>query len=101
MFVVISKFTVNNKDNMTASVKNAYVERPHQVDKAPGFVRLDVFSPLVNPDEIWLLTYWTDQTSFQEWFRTHHYKEAHSKIPAGLTLVSDRTEMFFFEHISS
>jgi heme-degrading monooxygenase HmoA len=101
MFVVISKFAINNKGNMTASVKKAYVERPHLVDNAAGFVRLDVLSPQENPDEIWLLTYWTDQTSFQEWFRTHHYKEAHCKIPAGLTLVSDRAEMRFFEHISS
>jgi heme-degrading monooxygenase HmoA len=101
MFAVISKFTIDNKDNMTASVKNAYRERPHLVENAAGFVRLDVLSPVQNPDEIWLITYWTDQTSFQEWYRTHLYKEAHANIPAGLKLISDRTEMLFFEHISS
>lgn len=101
MFAVISKFTVDNKDNMTASVKNAYVGRPHLVESAAGFVRLDVLSPVQNPDEIWLITYWTDQTSFQEWYRAHSYKEAHSNIPAGLKLISDRSEMLFFQHISS
>jgi heme-degrading monooxygenase HmoA len=94
MFAVISKFTIDNKDNMTASVRNAYRERPHLVENAAGFV-------LQNPDEIWLITYWTDQTSFQEWYRTHLYKEAHANVPAGLKLISDRTEMLFFEHISS
>jgi heme oxygenase (mycobilin-producing) len=101
MFVGLSKFTVNNKDNMTASVKNAFVERPHLVENAPGFVRLDVLNPLENQDEIWLLTYWTNQTSFQEWYRTHRYKEAHANIPPGIRLINDQTEMLFFEHISS
>jgi heme oxygenase (mycobilin-producing) len=101
MFVVISKFTVDNKENMTASVKQAYVERPHLVENAAGFLRLDVLSPMENPDEIWLLTYWTDQTSFQEWYCTHRYKDAHANIPAGLKLISDQTKMLFFEHISS
>ena len=100
MFVVVSKFTVNNRDNMTLAVKTAFRERPRLVESAPGFVRLDVLSPLENPDEIWLITYWTEKASFQEW-RTNHYKEAHSLIPEGLSLISDRTEMLFFEHVSS
>ncbi len=101
MFTVISKFTVDNKNNMTDSVKNAYCERPHIVENAAGFVRLDVLSPLENPNEIWLITYWADESSFQEWYRTHQFKEAHSKIPAGLKLTSKKTEMIFFEHITS
>lgn len=101
MFVVISKFTVDNWDGMTASVKDAFVNRPHRVEDAPGFVRLDVLSPLENPNEIWLLTYWTDQASFRQWYHAHHYKDAHSGIPKGLTLISERTEMLFFEHITA
>lgn len=42
---------------MTAHVKAAFVHRPHLVENAPGFVRLDALSPLEEPDEIWLLTY--------------------------------------------
>ena len=101
MFVAISTFTVVNNDNMIDSVKKAFVERPHRVENAAGFVRLDVLNPLDNPNKIWLLTYWTDQTSFQNWYRTHRYQEAHSNIPAGLRLISDQTEILFFEHISS
>ena len=101
MFVVLSKFTVDNKDDMTGAVKRAYRERPHLVENAAGFVRLDVLSPIEHLDQIWLITYWTDQASFQQWFRTHPYKEAHQNIPAGLKLVSEQTEMLFFEHISS
>ena len=86
---------------MTGAVKRAYRERPHLAENAAGFVRLDVLSPMEHLDHIWLITYWVDQASFQQWFRTHPYKEAHQNIPAGLKLVSEQTEMLFFEHISS
>jgi heme-degrading monooxygenase HmoA len=101
MFVVISKFTVDNNDDMTGAVKRAYSERPHLVESNAGFVRLDVISPIENPNQIWLITYWAERASFESWFRTHPYQEAHQNIPAGLKLISDQTEMLFFEHISS
>ena len=100
MFAVISKFTVINNNNMTESVKYAFIARPHLVDLAPGFVRLDVLSPLENPDEIWLLTYWEDRASFEVW-RAGHYKEVHAMIPAGVKLAQGGTELTFFEHVTS
>ena len=53
LFVAISKFAVAN--GMTVEVKEAFVKRPHLVDSAEGFVRMDVLSPKDTPDEIWLL----------------------------------------------
>jgi len=101
MFVVLSKFTVDNKVDLTESVKRAFSERPHLIENAAGFVRLDVLSPMEQPDQIWLITYWADQVSFQQWFRTHPYKEAHQNIPTGLKLISEQTEILYFEHITS
>ncbi len=101
MFAVISTFTVDNTNDMTAAVKAAYVARPHLVDDAAGFVRLDVLSPVENPDEIWLLTYWTDQASFQDWYRTHRFQESHAAIPAGMKVLGKRPKVLFFEHVSS
>lgn len=43
MFIALSQFTVANK--MAAEVKNAFVDRPHLVEDAPGFIRLEVISP--------------------------------------------------------
>ena len=101
MFVALSKFTVANGLEMADAVKNAFSHRPHQVEAAPGFVRLDVLSPSDNCQEIWLLTYWADEVSFKGWYRTHHYQAAHHHIPAGLKLVPDSTQMQYFNHISS
>ncbi len=101
MFVVISKFTVDDQNDMTGAVKKAFSERPHVVESTAGFVRLDVLSPIEHPNQIWLITYWADQASFQGWFRTHPYQAAHSHIPFGLKLIGAQTELLFFEHIAS
>jgi heme-degrading monooxygenase HmoA len=32
---------------------------------------MEVFSPFVRPEEIWLVTYWTDAESFRLWHHSH------------------------------
>lgn len=99
MFVALSTFTVAN--GMAEQVKAAFLRRPHLVDTAPGFVRLDVISPAERPEEIWLLTYWTDEASFRAWHRSHAWKAAHAGIPAGLRLVPGSARLRFFAHVAS
>lgn len=99
LFVAISKFAVAN--GMTQEVKDAFIARPHLVDSAEGFVRLDVLSPVETPDEIWLLTYWQNEESFRTWHKSHMYRDSHKGIPKGLKLDPTATEIRFFEHIAS
>jgi heme-degrading monooxygenase HmoA len=101
VFVALSKFTVANEPHLVAEVKQAFVDRPHLVESAPGFLRLDVLSPLENPDQIWLLTYWADEASFKAWYRTHQYQASHQQIPKYLKLVPGSAELHFFEYICS
>jgi heme-degrading monooxygenase HmoA len=99
MFVALSKFVIAN--DMSTAVKQAFCNRPHSVESASGFVRLDVLSPEENPNEIWLLTYWSTRKSFEEWHTSHLYRESHSGIPTGLKLVRKSTSLIFFEHVAS
>ena len=99
MFVALSKFTVAN--GMAPQIKEAFLNRPHLVDTAPGFLRIDVISPVDNPDEIWLLTYWTDESSYKVWHRSHAYHDSHKGIPKGLRLVPKSAQVSFFEHVAS
>lgn len=99
MFIALSQFTVAN--DMTAEVKTAFVDRPHFVDDASGFIRLEVISPLDNENEIWLLTYWQDEASFRTWHHSHLYHDSHKQIPKGLKLVPKSAALRFFEHVSS
>jgi heme-degrading monooxygenase HmoA len=98
-FVALSRFTIAN--DMAAEVKTAFLNRPHLVDGAPGFVRMEVISPIDDPREIWLLTYWTDEESFRVWHRSHEYHESHRGIPRGLKLVPGSARLRYFEHVCS
>ncbi len=98
-FVALSKFVIAN--DMSASVKSAFRNRPHLVDDAPGYLRMEVLSPSERPEEIWLVTFWTDEASFRAWHHSHLYHESHRGIPKGLKLVPGETAVRTFEHVAS
>jgi heme-degrading monooxygenase HmoA len=96
MFVAISRFTVAN--DMSAEVKDAFLHRPHLVDNSPGFIRMEVLNAQDKSNEFWLLTYWADEETFQDWHRNHRH-ESHASIPKGLKLVPGSAEVRYFEHV--
>ena len=97
MIGVLSKFVIAN--GLADEVKAAFQKRPHSVDHHPGFVRMDVLSPQDAPNEIWLLTYWQSEAEYQQWHRSHSYRESHAGIPKGLKLVRSATQLRFFEFV--
>lgn len=97
-FLALSKFKVRN--GLEAEVREAFLRRPHLVDGAEGFVRMDVVSPSHDAAEFWLLTYWQDEASFQRWHHSHLYRESHAGIPHGLKLVPEATELLTFRYIT-
>ncbi|HKQ05253.1 MAG TPA: antibiotic biosynthesis monooxygenase [Blastocatellia bacterium] len=99
VFVALSQFTIAN--NMVAEVRQAFLNRPHLVDQAPGFLRMEVISPVESPEEIWLLTYWTDEANFRAWHHSHQYRESHGQIPKGLKLMPKSARLRFFERLCS
>lgn len=98
-YVSISRFRVRN--GMEGDVAHAFRERPHLVDHATGFIRMDVLSPAEEASEFWLVTYWTDEESFRRWHRGHAYRESHEAIPKGLKLDPAATELRGFRYVSS
>ena len=98
MISVLSRFVVAN--DVTDTVKEAFLNRPHLVDQCPGFVRLEVLSPRDSPNEIWLLTHWQDETSYHRWHSSHLYRESHAGIPKGLKLVPSATQLRFFDLVA-
>ena len=99
MFIALSTFTIAN--DMAPEVKEAFIKRPHLVDDAPGFERMDVFCPQDNPSEIWLMTFWSDEESYKVWHKSHLYSESHKGIPKGLKLIPRSAQVRYFSHISS
>ena len=98
-YVSISRFRVRN--GMENDVADAFRARPHRVDDAPGFVRMDVLSPAEDAAEFWLVTYWTDEESFRAWHHGHTFRESHAAIPRGLKLDPSATELRSFRVVAS
>lgn len=90
-FAVRSRFVIAN--GMVDEVRAAFRSRPHLVDAAPGFVNMAVLSPSDRPEEIWLMTYWTDRQSYVDWHASHLYHASHAGIPKGLKLIGAETEI--------
>ncbi|AKD04915.1 antibiotic biosynthesis monooxygenase [Pontibacter korlensis] len=97
MFIAVSTFTIAN--DMAPEVREAFINRPHFVDSAQGFVKLQVLIPQDNPDQIYLMTYWEDEDSYKTWYK-NHMKESHAGIPKGLKLVPNSTKIRFFDLVS-
>ncbi|GAB6052626.1 hypothetical protein JCM17960_14460 [Magnetospira thiophila] len=97
-YVASSRFVVI--EGLEDTVKAAFRNRPRLVDSAPGFLRMDVISPDDHPQEIWLLTYWTDKSSYDKWHKSHHFKDSHKDMPPGLKVLPSETEVRFFQYIS-
>ena len=97
-FVAISRFAVAN--GMTPEVIEAFRARPHTVDAAAGFLRMEVLTPQDAPDEIWLMTWWRDEASFREWHASHAYRDSHKGIPRGLKLDPSATQLRFFDVVA-
>lgn len=99
MFVALSRFTIAN--DMSDAVHAAFRARPHLVEQAPGFLGMQVLSPVESPREIWLITNWADEASYHSWHHGHSYHESHAGIPKGLKLVPKDTEIRFFHLIAN
>lgn len=95
MIVVLSRFIIAN--GMAEEVRSAFGRRPHLVDRASGFLGMEVMSPIDRTAEIWLVTRWSDEQSYRAWHRGHEYHEAHKGIPKGLKLVPGSAEVTLFE----
>ena len=98
-YVAISRFRVRN--GMEQEVVDAFRARPHAVDTAPGFIRMDVISPAEDASEFWLVTMWADEDSFRNWHHGHAFHDSHAGIPKGLKLDPTATQVRSFHYIAS
>ena len=93
----MSSFVIAN--DMAEAVKEAFINRPHLVDQAPGFIRMEVFTSQYNPREFSLMSYWENEESFQVWYKSHQYHDSHSGIPKGVKLVPNSVKIRYFNKV--
>ena len=98
MFIAMSRFEVAN--GLEQEACEAFKNRPHLVDDVAGFIRMEVMRPLEEPQQFWLMTWWTDEASWNTWYRSHQYKDSHSGIPSGLKLLPEKTRIWKMERVT-
>ena len=75
-------FIVANRVPVAAGWKETFEERfrqrAGQIDKQPGFVRMQILRPESNDTPYVVLTTWQDKASFEGWVGSEDFKLAHS-----------------------
>ena len=99
MFCAISRVTIGN--HLAEEVREAFRSRADLVDGEPGFVSLEVMSPVDDAHEIGRMTHWLDEARHQSLHRGHSDHRSHAGIPRGLKLVPKSTVVRFFESFAN
>ena len=76
MFIVANRVPV--AAGYEAMFEERFQKRAGQIDKQPGFVRMQILKPDSEGVPYVVLTTWQDKTSFEAWVGSDDFKLAHS-----------------------
>jgi heme-degrading monooxygenase HmoA len=78
-FVVSSEVTISPESAGTLEL--AFRERLHLVEKAPGFLRLEVWRDVTRPGVFQMVSWWDNADSFRRYMRSADHWISHARIP--------------------
>jgi signal transduction histidine kinase/heme-degrading monooxygenase HmoA len=99
MLLAISRFKVAN--GIEEQVRKAFLNRPHLVDTAPGFLGMETFTLHDDPAIFYLVTRWTNADHYKTWHSSPAHHASHKWIPKGLKLDPEFTQVTLMERLSS
>lgn len=97
MVKVISRFRVRNA--MEQQVRDAFEARPRLVERAPGFLGMEVHVDADDPAVFYLETRWTRRADFDAWHRSDDHKRSQRGMPRGLKIDPGSTAVTVLERI--
>jgi len=97
MVVALSRFKVAN--GLEGSVAQAFLDRPHLVEGAEGFLGLEVFTAANDASIFYLHTRWTSESAFRTWHSSHAHHASHVGIPKGLKLDASFTQVVIMDRL--
>ncbi|VAW59541.1 Antibiotic biosynthesis monooxygenase [hydrothermal vent metagenome] len=74
-YVVANRVFV--KPEFTPEFEQRFRDRAGQIDRQPGFVRMEVMKPLSDSTPYVILTHWQDELAFKNWVGSEDFKIAH------------------------
>ncbi len=75
MYVVTNRVTVASE--WRDKFEERFQQRAGQVDKQPGFIRMDIMRPISEETPYLVLTVWQDKQAFENWVGSDDFKLAH------------------------
>ena len=76
MFVVANRVPVAS--GWEETFEERFRQRAGQIDKQPGFLRMQILKPVSDESPFVVLTTWQDKTTFEAWVGSEDFKLAHS-----------------------
>ncbi len=99
MIIAMSRFRVKN--DREQDVRAAFLNRPRLVDGEAGFLGLEVFQDPTDCAVFYLVTRWSDASSFRTWHSSQAHHRSHELMPKGLKLDSAFTELRILERLEA
>jgi heme-degrading monooxygenase HmoA len=97
VILVLSRFRVAN--GMTEDVQAAFRQRPRLVESAAGFLGIETCQDQTDPSVFYLLTRWSDLSSFRQWHSSDFHQRSNALIPKGLKLDPTQTQLVTLERL--
>jgi heme-degrading monooxygenase HmoA len=99
VIVAMSRFRVLY--DREQDVRQAFLNRPGLVDDQAGFMGLEVFQDHTDCAVFYLVTRWSDVSTFKSWHASHAHKASHEMMPKGLKLDSVFTELRILDRVEA
>ena len=75
MFVVTNRVPVET--DWREKFEERFRQRAGQVDKQPGFLRMEIMRPVDDNTPYLVMTVWRDEQAFRDWVESDDFKLAH------------------------
>ena len=82
MYVSVSRLRVDPAQS--DALVEAFRRRAHLVDGAPGFAGLEVWRSDRDPEEVLMVSHWSDRASFTAYMRSAEHRISHDRIDPAL-----------------
>lgn len=82
MYVSMSRLRVAASES--GALVEAFRGRAHLVDDARGFIDLEVWRSDRDPEEVLMVSRWTDRAAFTAYMRSDEHKASHARIDPAL-----------------
>ena len=76
MYIVTNRVAV--AENWGDEFETRFRKRAGQIDKQPGFIRMEIWKPAAEGLPYVVCTHWQDEAAFRQWVGSEDFKIAHA-----------------------